>query len=268
MKFSLRFQEPLSRHLPIRTGGPCDAYVVAHDDEAVVAVLCDCREAGWSVHVLGAGTRTVFKDGGFDGVCLRLGTGFVDIAFPEPTLVTAGAATPVPAVLAAAAREGLAPAAELLVIPGSFGASLVLEDWDLVSASIARPAKRATSQIVEVDEVSSRTKGVVLRGTVRLEAVGVEEAERRFRKALKRAAVPPGSWVRDRRPVRDTLRRASLERVRLRDVAIPEEAPELLINLGSGSARDLHLLHRSSLDRVKRTRGVDLESLVKWVGQS
>ena len=53
---------------------------------------------------------------------------------------------------------------------------------------------------------------------------------------------------------------------RLRDVAIPEDAPELLIKLGLGTARDLQLLHRSSLDRVKRTRGVELESRVKWVG--
>lgn len=267
MNVTVRLQEPIGPHVPLRIGGICDAFVVAHDEEAVATVLADCKEAGWSVHVLGCGTRTVFRDLGFDGLVLQLGTGFRSVEV-EGTRVTAGGAVPVPAVLACAAAAGLAPTRELFAVPGSFGASVVHELWEVVSARLARPAKRESSRIREVDELGPRTRGVVLQATVELEAVGEREAERRFRKALRRAIVPPGSWVRDNRPVRDVLRRASLERVRLRNVAIPEEAPELLVNLGGGTAEDLKLLHKSSMERVKRIRGLDLDATVKWVGRT
>jgi UDP-N-acetylenolpyruvoylglucosamine reductase len=49
-------------------------------------------------------------------------------------------------------------------------------------------------------------------------------------------------------------------------VAIPAEAPELMVNLGGGTARDLGLLQRSVLDRIQRERGVTLESRMHFRG--
>lgn len=267
MKLSVRFQEPVGAHVALRTGGPCEAFVVAHDVEAVTTVLHDCREAGWKVVVLGRGTRTVVRDEGIDGVVLQLGTGFRQLERVGADGILAGAGLPVPAVLAQAAAWGLAPRPEQLVVPGSFGASVVHDDWDVVEATIARPAKRESARVKTVDAVARRSSAVVLSATVRLEAVGQAEAQRRFLAALSRHPNPPGSWVRHDRPVRGILRKAALDNVRLRAVEIPEDAPELLINLGGGTARDLKLLHRSALERVKRTRGLELESVVNWVGQ-
>ena len=54
--------------------------------------------------------------------------------------------------------------------------------------------------------------------------------------------------------------------VRLRKVAVPRAAPDLLVNLGSGTARDLTLLHKSLVDRIHRERGVELRSGLRWAG--
>ena len=54
--------------------------------------------------------------------------------------------------------------------------------------------------------------------------------------------------------------------MRLRQVAIPELAPELLVNLGEGTAADLSLLHRSAIERVSRVHGIELVSRIKWTG--
>lgn len=263
MTLSVRPVEALGRHTAWRTGGTCDAFVVAHDEDGVASVLADCKGTDWPVTVLGAGTRTVVREGGIAGVVLRLGTGFCGLRFVEPDLVIAGGAVPVPALLAFAARHGLAADPELYAVPGSFGASVLLDAWHLDSARVARPGRIGP---IEPDRLGGRSKVVVLEAGVRLEAVGVGPADARFRKALRGGVLPPSSWV-DGRRVRAELRRASLERVRLRDVAIPEEAPELLVNLGGGTARDMQLLHQSALERVKRTRGITLASRVRWIGQ-
>ena len=39
--------EPIARHTAVRTGGRCDAFVVAHDTAGVAEVVADCRAVGW-----------------------------------------------------------------------------------------------------------------------------------------------------------------------------------------------------------------------------
>ncbi|MCB9678183.1 MAG: FAD-binding protein [Alphaproteobacteria bacterium] len=265
VRAAVLFDEPLARHTAWRTGGPCDAYVVANDEEAVQTVLADCKAVGWKLTVLGAGTRSVVREGGLEGVVLKLGQAFVSCAFVEPDLLVIGGATPVPAALAFAASHGLAADPALYAVPGTFGASVLMDDWHVASARVAR-----SRRVGEVDAAAlgPRFKGVVVEATVRLERVGSIEAEARFRRALKKPDIPPSSWVVGARSVRAELRRASLERIRLRQVAIPVEAPELMVNLGGGTARDMHLLHRSAVERVRRVRGVKLETRIKWVGSN
>jgi UDP-N-acetylmuramate dehydrogenase len=263
---TVRFDEPLARHTAFRTGGPCDAYVVADSEEAVSTVLSECKAEKWRVNVLGSGSRVIVREGGLEGVVLKLGPSFATCRFVDPDLLEVGGAFPVAAALAVAADVGLAADYPLYTVPGTFGASVLFDDWDVVEARVARTRKVKT---VEGSALGPRFKGVVLSATVRLERVGAPEAEARLRRALRAEPVPASSWVSSggrAGSVRSVLRRAALERVRLRDVAIPVEAPELMVNLGGGTARDMHLLHKSAIERVQRVRGVKLKSRMKWIG--
>lgn len=260
---TVRFQEPLSAHTAYRTGGLTDVWVVAHDEEAVLTVLSECKAAGWSVYVVGTGSRTLVRDGGISPLVLRLGVGFADLEIHDDDLHIGGSA-PVAAGLAVAAEAGLVAHPELYTRMGTFGASALADDWDLVSVDIARPHGVRS---LPAGKVGAKTKGVVLRGVVRLERVGVDAARLRLHTALKK--MPPGAWFSGGRgSIRNTLRRAALDRVRLRDIALPDGAPEMLVNLGGGTAADLLLLQKSAIERVKRTRGVTLRSTVKWFGIS
>ncbi|MCB9670966.1 MAG: FAD-binding protein [Alphaproteobacteria bacterium] len=264
MSLSVRFREPLSRHTAWRTGGPCDVWVVAHDDDAVVEVLADCKAAGWDVTVVGSGSHTLVRDGGIDGVVLRLGQGFCDLRFLDDDRVEAGGALPVPALLALAGAQGLAAPEALYGVPGTFGASVLRDPWDVVTIDLARERGVRTKA---PEAVGARTKGVVLRAVVQLERVGVAAARARLHETFRKPTTPTGAWFEGGRgSIRKLLRKAALDRVRLRQVAIPDGAPEMLVNLGGGTASDLRLLQKSAIERVKRTRGVDLVSPLKWVG--
>ncbi len=257
---SVRFLEPLARHTAWRTGGPCDVFVVAHASEGVVEVLADCAAVDWPVTVLGTGSRTVVRDGGIRGVVLKLGAGFFGLE-RDGCRVRAGAALPVAALLRTLAEEGLAAAPELYAVAGTVGASVLHDPWDLCQVRVARPRGIRT---LRGDRVGPRTRGVVVEATLRLEEVGVEEARERLLRAL-RAGRPGSCFVGD--APRAVLRRAELERVRLRQIAIARGAPELLINLGGGRASDLLLLQKSAIERVRRTRGVVLQPALRWVGR-
>lgn len=263
---SVRFAEPMARHTPLRTGGPCDAFVVVHRVEALGTVLTDCRDAGWRWRLIGAGTRTVFRDGPTEGVVMRLGRAFGRIERIGETSWRVGGAVPVPALVATLAAAGHGGLEGLAGVPGSVGSSLVWDGaWggyvDEVSA-----VSRDRLKPMALEEVAGRLGRVVAGATITLRADSPERVRRGVDRALAKAR--PGAWYRldGRGDLREVLRTASLPLVRLRRVAIPDAAPELLVNLGEGQAADLALLHKSAAERVKRVRGIELESVLRWVG--
>lgn len=264
---SVRPLEPLSRHTAYRTGGRCDVWVVAHRLDGLVRVFADCRAVGWKVTVVGAGTRTVVRDGPVPGAVVRLGTDFAGLGRTGSSWEV-GAAVPVPAVVAAAAGAGMGGLEGLACAPGSVGASVLLDDgWSEVVESVS-VLRRNGAADVGLDEARKK-KPVVLSVRLRLAEGTPAEVLRRTREAWRRLRPqPPSSWYESPRrgSLRKVLGAVRLDEVRLREVAIPESAPELLVNLGGGTAADLALLHRSVVERVSKVRGEDLVSRARWIG--
>lgn len=263
---AVRVQEPLARHTPLRTGGPCDAWVVVHRAEALSTVVSECRQAGWKWRLVGAGTRAAFRDGPVEGVVMRLGTDFSRIERVGDTTWRVGAAVPVPALLATLAAEGHSGLEELAAVPGSVGASVVFDEgWSRVVVEV-EALHRDKLRPVPLEELVGRTNRVVGAVTITLREATPAAVERALAKA--RAKQRPGAayHLAGRGELREVLRSAQLPLVRLRRAVIPDTAPELLVNTGRGGAADLALLQRSATDRVKRVRGLDLEPRLRWVG--
>lgn len=267
---SVRAHEPLSRHTALRTGGPCGVWVVAHELRGLATLVADCRRAGWRLTLLGAGTRVVVRDGGIVGAVGRLGVGFCTCTDDGQTW-SVGASLPVPALVAAAGRAGRTGVEGFAAVPGSVGASLLHDPgWETVVESVS-VLRRGKPNEVPLSSVQGRRKVVVLGARLRLGHDAPEAvAERTLAVFSAGTPVPCGSWYEATRSdgLRDLLRSARLQMVRLRQVAIPEAAPEGMINLGGGEAADLALLHRSAIERVKKVRGEQLVSRVQWMGSA
>lgn len=272
-----RRDEPLRRHSPWRVGGAADVFVVIHARDALGDTLAALRAEDLPVTWLGAGTRTVFRDGGVNGAVVRLGAEFAELE-RDGLLVTAGAAVPVPALVAATSAAGCAGLEGLADTPGSLGAALMHDPgpddgWAAVLDAV-RYVSRGREREGSLEE--ARKAGVITGARFRLAAgepaVSQARAAARRRGEVARGArpwTPPSSWLVPTRKValRDVLERAQLADVRLRDVAIPAAAPELLVNLGDGCARDLELLFQSAIDRVRTLTGVELDSRIRFVGR-
>lgn len=261
-------KEPLSRHMPCRTGGPCHAYLVVHDREALSEALALCQKEGWRPVPLGAGTRTMVRDGGWAVAILRFGTGFSGVTQGAEGEWCVGASTPVPALIEQTMAAKAGGLLHLSCTPGSVGASLRLDEgWDEVVEEVEWMGRRAV-QRTGLAEMRAQKSAMVLGARLNLPEVGSgygQEVAAAWRRARP---CEPGSWYRTDAgsPVRETLRKASLQRVRLRRVAIPSSAPELVVNLGGGTAADVALLQRCTVERVQRARGVKLESRMVWAG--
>lgn len=259
-------QEPLARHTPLRTGGPCDAWVVVHRTEALATVVSDCRQAGWKWRLVGAGTRTAFRDGPVEGVVMRLGTDFARLERVGETTWRVGAAVPVPALLATLAGHGHSGLEHLAAVPGSVGASVVWDEgWGAVVVE-AEALQRDKLRPVPLDELVGRSNRIVSAVTVTLRESTPAAVERAMARARAKERAGAAWRLAGRGELREVLRSVQLPLVRLRRAIIPDAAPELLVNTGRGGAADLALLQRSAADRVKRVRGLDLEPRLRWVG--
>ena len=264
---TVRPNERLARHVACRCGGPCDAFVVVDEREALPAVLAAIKEHRAVTRVLGAGTRTAFRSAGVTGVVLRLGRGFSNIV-PEGSLWEVGAAVPVPALMSATIRAGATGVEGLGGVPGSMGAAVALDEgpWTErvveVAYATASRLKRGT-----LDEVRGRVAAgkpcVITSVTLRLDDAEEGTVRQRVDDAL---AAAPSPWF-EGSQVAGLVRRAGLAGVRVRAVSVPAAAPAVLVAAAPGQADDLELLTRSVIDRVRLRTGITMKARVRWEGR-
>ena len=119
----LTFQAPLRDFTTFRVGGP--ARVLARPEETgeLAAVLAAARGEGWPVVVLGGGSNLLFDDAGFDGLAIKLGSGFAGLE-DAGALVRAGAAAASADLLAWVLARDLGGLEGLAGLPGSVGGAL------------------------------------------------------------------------------------------------------------------------------------------------
>ena len=173
-----------------------------------------------------------------------------------------------PALVALAETHGWSGLEPFVATPGSVGAAVLFDDAWAERVEAVGTIRR--DKVVEdtLEAVRKRKTSVVVWVRLRLDAADPARVARQTDAEWAKARPPAGSWYQPPRKstARAVLRTVRLPLVRLRRVAIPEEAPECLVNLGGGTAADLALLHRSAVDRVKSVRGLTLDARLKWLG--
>jgi UDP-N-acetylmuramate dehydrogenase len=105
----------------LRVGGPADWFFQPADEDDLVGFLAELDPAV-PVFPVGVGSNLIVRDGGIEGVVIRLGRGFNAIAVAGDTL-TAGAAALDARIARQAAAAGL-DLAFLATIPGTLGGAV------------------------------------------------------------------------------------------------------------------------------------------------
>ena len=115
--------QPLAEFTWFRVGGPAQVFFMPEDEDDLAYFLRNLP-ADIPVHVIGAASNLIVRDGGVPGVVIRLGRGFNAIAVEDGFRLRAGTAM-LDVMVARAARDaGIAGFAFYSGIPGTIGGAL------------------------------------------------------------------------------------------------------------------------------------------------
>ena len=120
----MRADADLSKANWFQVGGPAQV-LFRPEDNADLVLFLQQKPADVAVTILGAGSNLIVRDGGIDGVVIRLGRGFAECRVEGDRLV-AGAACLNAHVTLLAQEHGIGGLEFLSGIPGSIGGALCM----------------------------------------------------------------------------------------------------------------------------------------------
>jgi UDP-N-acetylmuramate dehydrogenase len=115
---------PLGKATTFGVGGPAQYFVRPRTEAELREVLVRAQAAGVEVRAMGRGSNLLVRDEGVRGAVVQLDAEVFGKIAVEEDLLRAGAAAPLPKVVAAAARSGLSGVECLVGIPGSVGGAV------------------------------------------------------------------------------------------------------------------------------------------------
>ncbi len=279
---------PLAETTWFRVGGPAQALFSPADDEDL-AYLLSALSPDIPVIAIGLGSNLIVRDGGVEGVVVRLGgRAFNKIKVADGCRVVAGAAAPDQFVATAAAAAGVDGLAFLRGVPGSIGGALrmnagahggEIKDVLVEARGVDRSGSRRVLSNAEMGfsyRHSSVADGVIFTGAVLQGRAGdpaaIEAEMERITRAREASQPirektggstfknPPGAkaW--------ELIDKAGCRGLTVGDAEVSPMHCNFLINRGKATAAELEELGEKVRRRVRETSGVELEWEIKRIG--
>ena len=128
MKMSSKIlnNEKLYKYNWFNLGGPAKIFFKANSISDIKKFLEDGNNRNKKIHVLGAGSNTLFRDGGFDGIVIKLGAEFAYTKMLNDGNIEVGGATLDKKVADFAMENSLEGFEFLSCIPGTIGGAVIM----------------------------------------------------------------------------------------------------------------------------------------------
>lgn len=278
---------PLAPYTSFRIGGPATLLATPADREDLKRALAFAGSEGLPVHVLGGGSNTLVRDGGFRGLAIHLNA-FQALERHGDT-IAAGAGVRVSRLLAFCCRQGLAGLEVLSGVPGTVGGAVWgnAGAWGGATADALATVELVTAEgeerAFERREVPFRYRAsglpagsVITQAAFMLTPSDPTAIRRRisgflvrrnasqpveFRSAGSIFKNPPGEYA------GRLVERAGLKGTRFGNAMISAKHGNYIVNLGGARAADILALVVLAQARVRNATGVALELEIKIVGE-
>jgi UDP-N-acetylmuramate dehydrogenase len=283
----LQPEAPLKDFTWFRAGGPAEV-LYSPADEADLAYFLKHTPAGIPVTVIGLGSNLLVRDGGIEGVVIRLGRGFGEIKIEAGYRLRAGAAVPDVKVARAAADAGISGLSFYRGIPGGVGGALRMNggahgrETQEVLVEARAVDRKGEFHVLSVAELHYQYRhcgapedyiftealfqgdaGDPAKILAEMDGIAAYREEVQPIKSRTGGSTfknPPG------RKAWQLIDAAGCRGLSVGDAKVSEMHCNFLINEGNATGTDLETLGETVRARVKETSGVELEWEIKRLG--
>ena len=270
-----------------RAGGPAEV-LYSPADEADLAYFLKTAPSDIPVTIIGLGSNLLVRDGGIEGVVIRLGRGFGEIKVEDGSRLRAGTAVPDVKVARAAADAGIAGLSFYRGIPGCVGGALRMNggahgrEMKEVVVEARAVDRQGNIHVLPVAELHYQYRhcgapedfiftealfqgepgdpAAILAEMDGIAAYREEVQPIKSRTGGSTFKNPPGkkAW--------QLIDAARCRGLSVGDAKVSEMHCNFLINEGNASGADIEKLGETVRARVKQTSGVELEWEIKRLG--
>lgn len=270
-----------------RAGGPAEVLYIPPDADDLAAFLKGVP-GDVAITVIGVGSNLLVRDGGVDGVVIRLGRGFMNVR-AEGTRIRAGAAVLDVAVSKAALDAGLSGLEFMRGIPGAVGGGLRMnagaygrefKDVLVEAHALTRQGERVTlsnaamgfeyrkshapADLIFVEALFEGAPGDKVAIEARMNEITDSRAATQPIKSRTGGSTfknPPGekAW--------QLVDRAGCRGLQHGDAQVSTMHCNFLINHGRASGNEIEDLGEEVRAKVKAATGIELEWEIKRIGK-
>ncbi len=286
----VQFDAPLAPGTWFRAGGHAEALVRPADANDLATFLRDLPHTT-PVHVIGACSNLIIRDGGLPGVTIRLARGFSAIEAHDDG-ITAGAAALDMTIAEHAAAAGLGGLEFLCGIPGSLGGAVAMnagayggemaqvlawadivtrsgEQRRLSAADLSMTYRHAS---LPVGAIVVRARLMAQRGATAVIAARMADIRDDRERSQPVRSRTGGSTFRNPQPhfsvhkAWELIDAAGCRGLRLGGAQVSEKHCNFMINTGDATAADLEALGEEVRRRVLAATGVSLQWEIRRIG--
>ena len=283
-----RFNVDLSKTNWFRVGGKADIVFIPEDMDDLVNFLTK-KPDDLKINILGVGSNIIIRDGGVEGVVIKLGNGFSKISHHDEILQV-GASCLCYNVALYSRLNALTNLEFLAGIPGSIGGSIAMnagcynsEIGDFLISAIAVDKNGAIHQLQNADfnfnyrHNPLKNDFFFLEGKFKVKKSSSEEVGKKIAEFnRKREETQPirqktsGSTFKNPKGDKKAwqlIDEAGCRGLKIGDAMMSEKHCNFMINIGNSSSKDLISLGEEVIKRVFEKSGIILEWEIKIIGR-
>ena len=288
VKFGNRIliNEKLSNYSWFNLGGKADIFFKPNNIEDIFVFLEEIKPQKFTV--LGAGSNTLIRDGGIEGITIKLSSSFSYINSVSKNIIEVGAATSDKKIADFAMENSLTGLEFLACIPGSIGGAVRMNTGcygndiskilhSIKTINIQGKIKEILAKDIKFSYRGSNLEQNLIVTSVKL--IGKESLKKEIeekQKAMverKKNSQPSqiktcGSTFKNTKDKKawQLIKESNCERLKVGDAEISEKHCNFFVNKGNATSKDLEELINKVKNAVYQKTKVNLELEIKIIG--
>lgn len=288
-KEDILIDEPMSKHISFRVGGPADILVKPSSEEQIKEILTFAKKENIPYLIMGNGSNLLVKDGGIRGIVIKISDNFNDFSVEGKTVIAQSGAM-LSFMGKAIMRSNLTGFEFAAGIPGTLGGAIAMNAgaYGGEMKDIVKSVRLINSEgdIVELTNeemqfayrksLLNKEEYIVLSAIIELEEGNYEEIRDRMKdltnkRVTKQPLNLPSAGSTFKRPegyfAAKLIEDSGLKGLTLRGAQVSDKHCGFVVNLGGAKAKDILDLIYVVKSTVYSKYGVMLEEEVKIIGE-